>query len=166
MNKPSFLLLLLLVSVSFLQMGAILKKDDPVVAKTQTKGIGYKEKMEEIKDGEKAPPQPSWKFYPHNKFLTESPVEIQKQVADKPASYLPGPDDAIPEDLSGLEDEEGSFNTPEEQISLDDSSSEENEDTDWWGEEESSSDVGNDSSDNSDSYQDATLNEEQQRLNN
>lgn len=130
------MVLLVIASLSFSQIGAVLKKDDPV-GKTQTKGIRYKEKMEEIKDGEKAPPQPSWTFYPRNKFLTESPVEIEKEPADIPPSYLPGPNDAIPEDLSEEVGEE-TFEFRGDSPAREDSSLDNGEEEDWWGEGESS----------------------------
>lgn len=56
-----------------LNLGTIRKKDDPIL-NTQTDPIAYKEKMEEIKDGEKGAPMPSVTLYAKEKFLAEGPV--------------------------------------------------------------------------------------------
>lgn len=66
-----FVFFLFLVTPHF---GTVRKKDDPIL-RTQTDPIAYKDKMEEIKDGEKEAPSPSFRYYPKSRFLAEPPVE-------------------------------------------------------------------------------------------
>lgn len=78
-------MVLLLFSVMMLHAGSVRKKDDPIL-RTQTHPIALKDKMEEIKDGEKGAPSPSFKHYPKSQFLTEPPVENQPDSkAETPA---------------------------------------------------------------------------------
>ena len=84
-------------------MGTIRKQEDPIT-KTQTDPILYKQKLEETKDGEKGPPTPSWKLYPKEGFMADSPVENKKEeVQPEPQSRIPNVGQPIPEDLRGLE---------------------------------------------------------------
>ena len=64
-------------------MGAIAKKQDPIVA-TQTDPIDYKEKQKEEKEGKKGPPVPSIDLFPRRRFLMEGPVDKMK-AAPPPA---------------------------------------------------------------------------------
>lgn len=68
------LVVALLFSVLMLHAGSVRKKDDPIL-NTQTNPITLKDKMEEIKDGEKGAPSPSFKHYPKSRFLTEPSIE-------------------------------------------------------------------------------------------
>ncbi len=79
MMRQTVLMAALLLSVWMLHAGTVRKKDDPIL-NTQTNPIALKDKMEEIKDGEKGAPSPSFKNYPKSQFLTEPPME------DKPGS--------------------------------------------------------------------------------
>ena len=75
--KIAVLVFIGITVLSFFQMGVIRKKEDPIL-KTQTEAISYKQKMEEIKDGEKGPSMPSFNLYPKQKFLSELPVDHNK----------------------------------------------------------------------------------------
>ena len=87
-----------------LNMGTIRKKPNPIL-KTQTDPIAYKDKLEEIKDGIKGPPSPVWKLYARNGFLTEAPVDSNKDgVAEEVREKIPEVGEPIPEDLQGTED--------------------------------------------------------------
>lgn len=63
---------------ALLLMGAIAKKQDPIV-NTQTDPIDYKEKQKEEKEGKKGPPAPFINLFPKQRFLTEGPVHKTKK---------------------------------------------------------------------------------------
>ena len=118
---PAVSLVILLAGL--MSLATVRKKEDPIL-NTQTSPIAYQEKMEEIKDGEKGAPTPSFKLYPGEKFMTASPVE--EKVSNGSASSLQGlprPGDPIPEDLS------------DRQAGEDQKSEEDSEE--WWQEEDS-----------------------------
>lgn len=116
-SKKSWVFLFLGVFViSILNMGTVLKKDNPI-QKTQTDAIAHKQKMEEIKDGEKGAPTPSHRLYARSEFLTEAPYE--KMTPEKPENVVSEQSEVF------LPDEEG--------VSLE----EEDSGLDWWTETES-----------------------------
>jgi hypothetical protein len=92
-----------LCGIAILNLGTIRKKDDPIL-RTQTEPISVKEKLEEIKDGEKGPPTPSFQLYPRNGFLTEPPFETGKAAAGQLQAKIPELGEPIPEDLGGTEE--------------------------------------------------------------
>ena len=86
-------------ALALLQMGTIRRKEDPIL-KTQTDPILYKQKMDEIKDGEKGAPSPSFRHYDKAGFLAELPVENPPKAGHNPAPAIPQVGDPIPENLS------------------------------------------------------------------
>jgi len=90
-----------------LNVGTVRKDFDPIT-KTQTDPIAYKKKMEEIKDGVKAAPKPSFKFYNKSDFLTLPPMEKRQQKSFQTweQDRIPSWGEPIPEDLGG-EDSSG-----------------------------------------------------------
>ncbi len=100
--------LFILFCLTFLT-GTVRKHED-AITKSQTDPILHKQKMEEIKDGEKGAPTPSWKLYPKEKFLAKSPVEIQ---SDKGTSEslepIPSLGDTLPEDINGEVEKEADW---------------------------------------------------------
>lgn len=116
MIKKLFLTLTLLLTVWMLATASVRKKDDPIL-RTQTNPIALKEKMEEIKDGEKGAPSPSFKHYPKSQFLTEPPMEGQPDSEpEAPGKSAAEWDESLIEDLGEDED------------------TEESEEEDWWEE--------------------------------
>lgn len=96
--------------------GTIRKQDDPI-RNTQTDPILHKQKMEEIKDGEKGAPTPSWKLYPKEKFLAKSPVENEPNAGTSTSSgRIPNLGEPIPENISEEDENEENWWTenPEE----------------------------------------------------
>lgn len=116
-----FMVILLCGLIHF---AAVFKKDDPIL-KTQTNPITYKEKREEIKEGEKGAPSPSYKHYPKEEFLTENPVEKE------PASD----ESEMPEVEEVWGDEEIEFMPFDEEVDSDKENPDE-EALDFWQEEE------------------------------
>lgn len=104
---------------------------------TQTNPIAYKDKMEELKDGEKGAPSPSYKFYPKDRFLTDPPME--KEGETQPEDNLPEWGEPIPENLEGWEDEsfvsEESSKVEEEPKIERELVAEESQAEEWWQEE-------------------------------
>ncbi len=101
---------------SLLNMGTIRKKEDPIL-KTQTEPISYKQKMEEMKDGPKGAPMPSFNLYPKERFFTDPAVgpakaeEAKDKVSDQ--ANVPEVEEVSPEE--GSEDwwsEEGKDSEP------------------------------------------------------
>lgn len=78
MKARRILPVLALLGCLFLNTGVIRKDFDPI-KNTQTDAIAYKQKMEEIKDGEKGPPTPSYKFYEKQDFLVKTPMQTQAE---------------------------------------------------------------------------------------
>ncbi len=121
-----------------LNLATIRKKDaeDPIL-RTQTDPIAYKEKMEEIKDGEKGAPAPSMNLYPKSKFLVSPPLEnqgvkpeptdeniLKKSKLDLDQDKQPDNDSLFWEDEEGSEkqDLEGDAGGLKEEVELDESS--------------------------------------------
>ena len=74
-EKKQFAGCFVLVALAgLLNLGVILKDEDPI-ADAQTSPISLKQKLEEIKDGPKGAPSPSFTFYSKAGFLTESPMK-------------------------------------------------------------------------------------------
>lgn len=90
-----------------LNMGSIRKQEDPIV-NTQTNPILYKEKMEEIKDGEKGAPSPTFKYYEKADFMTDPPFNSEDFELTSEIDHLPGPNDEIPEHISDMGEEKNS----------------------------------------------------------
>ena len=103
-------------AIALLNIGTIRKKDD-IILKTQTGPIAYKQKMEEIKEGEKGAPMPSMMLYPKWEFLSDPPYDDEKDEEGEEDKGIPQLGEPIPEDLSDLE---------EDKISMED----------WWEIEE------------------------------
>ena len=125
---------MVLVLLSVLNIGTIRKKDDPIL-KTQTDPILYKEKMEEIKDGEKGAPEPAWRLYPKAKFNTETPMKVGREIQEESKTQgeerIPELGEPIPENLEGIEQEQ----RPGEEQAVPAESKSSNEDG-WWTEDE------------------------------
>ena len=133
------------MSAAFINLATIRKKDDPIV-KTQTDPIAYKTKVEELKEGPKGAPAPTWKLYERPGFLNEPPVqspaaEAQKTLGDR----IPALGDPIPEDLTGIEDVDTVAVDKEAVLKGETAGGkedgikegEEDEEEDWWAEEDS-----------------------------
>ncbi len=75
---PVFLFFFSLMLAAFLNMGTVRKKENAVI-KTQTAPIKLKDKLEEIKDGEKGPATPTFGWYGgKNGFMGAPPFEKSK----------------------------------------------------------------------------------------
>ncbi len=70
MHRNLIFLQIVVLSAGWLNLGAILQDDDPIL-KTQAEAIRYDKKMEDLKDGEKGAPAPSFRFYHKDRFFTE-----------------------------------------------------------------------------------------------
>jgi hypothetical protein len=104
--------IILLISAVGLSNLALIRKEQDPIQDTQTAPIAYKQKMEEIKDGEKGPPTPSYQYYSRSRFLTEQPIakDVQEEL-NKPQLgvvstsagedlFVPDADNAIaPDDI-------------------------------------------------------------------
>lgn len=67
--------------IGFLHVNAILKAEDPI-ADTQTEAISYDQKMEQDKDGVKAPATPKMIYYGGQGFLTRSSLsKYENEIA-------------------------------------------------------------------------------------
>ena len=127
MMKRLFLTLTLLLTVWVPATASVRKEDDPIL-NTQTNPIALKDKMEEIKDGEKGAPSPSFKHYPKSKFLTEPPMEGQSDSEPETPEKSPVKwDDSMIEDLGEDQDAEELQEQQEQE-------------EDWWEEGRTESD--------------------------
>lgn len=102
MTKVVILVSAIVAMSSLLNLGTVRKKEDPVL-KTQTDPISYKQKMEEMKDGPKGAPTPSFNLYPKAGFMTDPAVEVAKEEA---ALETETPDQEQVTEVSAAEDEE------------------------------------------------------------
>ncbi len=119
-----FVLLLLV----FIHGGAVRKKDDPIL-RTQTNPILYKEKMEEMKDGEKEAPLPSFKLYRKEEFLADPPMAAepkresrgiyQEEVSLHASESLPGEGDVHDDEWEELQDVEETEGSVKEEPKMD-----------------------------------------------
>lgn len=103
-------------------MGSIRKNQDPIL-ETQTSGILHKDKMEEIKDGEKGAPTPSFKLFDKFGFLAEPPINEEQKNIENENGYLPDSNAVLPENPIPDEVYEAMGNTPDDEDA-------------WWMEEE------------------------------
>lgn len=99
-----------IILVCLLNMGVIRKNEDPV-GDTQTDPVTLKKKLEELKDGPKGAPKPSFKFYiKDEKFQVRTAVETFAETnllaPRDPDDAIPAWGDPVPEDLTGLEQDE------------------------------------------------------------
>lgn len=112
MQRNYFLISSVLVlMLSFLNTGATLKNDNKynVIAKTQTDPITHKEKTEELKEGVKGAPTPSFQYYGSEQVLSRPPIDTEKEEAELRDGYMdeiPDFGETIPENLEGIGAEE------------------------------------------------------------
>jgi len=79
----SFLFIACLLMIAVLNVGTIRKKDS-AVSKTQTAGIKLKDKLEELKDGQKGPATPTYGWYGgKNDFMGEPPFSDEAPESEK-----------------------------------------------------------------------------------
>ena len=78
MKIPLFPRFSFFVLIAFLSVGAIAKKQDPIL-KTQTDPVDYREKQKEEREGKKGPPVPTIELFPRQRFLVEGPVDKTKR---------------------------------------------------------------------------------------
>ena len=130
-NKGYILGVVLFLFVG-LNLGTIRKQDDPIL-NTQTNPILYKEKMEEIKDGEKGAPSPSFTHYTKQDFLSESPVEpVIPEEAKSFVTALPSPEDEIPEQVSNISEGAGEEKLDESESQVQNKDEDELVDDSWF----------------------------------
>ncbi len=80
-SKKHFYMAGYLLLIGFLHVNAILKAEDPI-ADTQTEAISYDQKMEQDKDGVKAPATPKMIYYGGQGFLTRSSLsKYENEIA-------------------------------------------------------------------------------------
>lgn len=96
---PCRYLLIVIVILSLMNLATIRKKEDPI-AKTQTDPIAYNDKIQEMKEGPKGAPTPSFQLYNKSQFFTEPPVDQEAAEEKK------GPEEKVTE-LGRLGEEEG-----------------------------------------------------------
>ncbi|MSR77448.1 MAG: hypothetical protein EXS63_04395 [Candidatus Omnitrophica bacterium] len=95
--KTSISFRIILVSSALMCLAAIYKEADPV-GDTQTNPIAYKDKTEEIKQGAKEAPKPSFKLIEKEKFMIDSNLEKEKtENRSEETQSLLGAD--VPEDV-------------------------------------------------------------------
>ena len=82
-KRKFFCIITLILACGILNLGTIRKKDDPI-ARTQTNPITFKQKQEELKDGPKGAPAPSFTLYPKTRFLMDPPVSDKSKESPKP----------------------------------------------------------------------------------
>lgn len=79
-------LVVLIVGVTFLSLGAVVKKKSRI-QETQTDPIGYEEKVRQESEGKKGPPVPTLELFPKENFLGEAPVEefkVGSEIVEQP----------------------------------------------------------------------------------
>jgi len=85
--------------------GVIRKKHNPILD-SQTDPIKLKKKMEELKDGKKGAPTPSFKFYDKSEdFQVKTAIEEERLPSGLSSDQIPELGDPIPENLEGLEED-------------------------------------------------------------
>jgi|GEM_PF-1688530 len=90
----------LLIAFLIIHAGAIRKNYDAIVD-TQTDAVSWKQLEEQMKDGEKAAPTPSFKFYGNANFQFKSPVDNQTAATVIADDAAPG--SSVPEEVKGTE---------------------------------------------------------------
>ncbi len=99
--RKEFLVPLLVMSL-LLNTGTVRRKRDALL-RTQTDPIKLKDKMEELKDGEKGPATPQFGWYgSSNGFMGAPPVSPKKNIAEKGAAQ-----DAEPYGVTEVDSIEG-----------------------------------------------------------
>jgi hypothetical protein len=85
-------------------MGVINKEFNPI-NENQTDPISLKKKMEELKDGQKGAPTPSFKFFDKEnaEFQTKDPMVSEKEEIRREKETLRSSEDPLPENLEGAE---------------------------------------------------------------
>jgi hypothetical protein len=136
--RPKSYLSILFLLCFFLQLGAIRREDDGVL-KAQTDPISLNKKMEEIKDGVKGAPTPSFEFYKKESFMTQNPMDMARETTVKPSA---NPLDTVSE--VNLEETASNDTSPSAVASKEKETAEPDADS-WWVEdspqEDSKSDV-------------------------
>ena len=102
---PPILFLTGLILFAALNTATVRKRTSPIL-KTQTDPIKLKDKLEEVKDGEKGPATPVFGWYGGNKFLIDPPLDKKKD--EKPA---PEPANKVSE--VSVEEQKPEENAPE-----------------------------------------------------
>lgn len=74
--------LLLISAIAFVSLGTIAKRKDPIEL-TQTDPASAKEKLKEEAEGKKGPPAPTLELFPKERFLSEGPVEKEKEEVEE-----------------------------------------------------------------------------------
>lgn len=115
-----------------LHTASIRKNEDPI-ARTQTDPIELKEKLDELKDGVKGAPAPSFKYYEKEAFLTNTATQTHKETAG-----LPKKEEALPRSIGF--DEAPSVDEDESRKKDDSAAKEDDTDEDWWVQDASSQD--------------------------
>lgn len=105
MRNQRWVCLFLIFCLGF-HTGVIRKKHDPILD-TQTDPIKLKKKLEELKDGKKGAPTPSFRFYDKSEdFQTKTAIEDDKVTTQGISSQnIPDLGDPLPENLEGLEED-------------------------------------------------------------
>jgi len=86
---PRLSILLLVFVVAFLNSGTVRRKQTGV-SKAQTAGIKLKDKLEELKDGEKGPATPSFGWYGgKNGFMSDPPFSQDKPSNEEDKVVVP-----------------------------------------------------------------------------
>lgn len=102
MKKDVKILFLLVFCLGF-HTGVIRKEYNPIVD-TQTDPITLKKKMEELKDGQKGAPTPSFHFYDKSEdFQVKTAIEEDSEVTGSVSEGIPALGDPLPENLQGEE---------------------------------------------------------------
>ena len=88
---------MIVLVLSLLQLGTIRKAEDPILS-TQTNPIAHQEKMDEIKEGEKGAPSPSFKHFEKEKFLIDPPMEkMEEETENLEDAYIPRLGEPLPD---------------------------------------------------------------------
>lgn len=150
------------VLLGFLNLAAVYQERDPI-GETQTNPVGYNDKMEEIKQGVKEAPKPSFQLIPKEKFMIDSNLELEKKAEeyaetqpilgeDLPLDVHEDAQDLIEQEESALTSHENEAIDPQvenrenfsqeetgsEEASQEEILEEESGQDDWWSTEESS----------------------------
>ncbi len=85
---PCRYLLIGIVIASLMNLATIRKKDDPI-SNTQTSPIALNAKIQELKEGPKGAPTPSFQLYEKSQFFTEPSVDREETKAvEKPKEEI------------------------------------------------------------------------------
>lgn len=100
-------LFLSLAACLFLNLGTIRRKEDQdPILKTQTGPITLDAKKEEMKDGEKGAPMPTWRMYPRWRFLVDLPMRSNRSAtASAQTNQAQGAQEIEPGDFGEVGDQ-------------------------------------------------------------